>query len=131
LKSVNIFLNNGEYLVIAADSAIADSFNITSKILISSFPALNNSAGKIILIDSLNRTIDSLEYKATWGGTNGKSLERIDPLESSIASTNWNTTKNLSAGTPGIIHSVTHKEDDTETSEIITHPEFPIKGDNI
>ncbi len=131
LKSGNIFLNTGEYLVIAADSSIADSFNITSKILISSFPALNNSADKIILIDSLNRTIDSLEYKSTWGGTNGKSLERIDPLESSIDSTNWSTTKNLSGGTPGFINSVTQKEYDIETAEIITHPEFPIKGDNI
>ena len=44
-------------------------------------------------MDSLNRTIDSLQYFTSWGGSTGKSLERINVEHSSTDSSNWKTSQ--------------------------------------
>ena len=51
-------LNPNEFFVIAKDSSILAFYNIKSGITISSFPTLNNTDDKRILLDSLNRVID-------------------------------------------------------------------------
>jgi hypothetical protein len=96
-------LNSNEFFVIAKDSTIFNYFNINSGFVIAAFPSLNNSEDKIVLLDSLNRVIDSLHYYSRWGGTNGKSLERIDVNISSIDSSNWKTSLNIFNATPGNI----------------------------
>ena len=80
-----------EYLIISKDSTIDKLYEIPCKVIISSFPILNNTNDKVILLDSLNRTIDSLFYNSDWGGTSGKSLERLNVNISSLDSTNWET----------------------------------------
>ncbi|MCS7053510.1 MAG: lamin tail domain-containing protein, partial [Ignavibacterium sp.] len=84
--TTNIILQPEEFLVIAKDSIIFNLYQISSKILIRTFPSLNNSDDKIILLDSLNRVIDSLQYFSRWGGSNGKSLERINSENSATDS---------------------------------------------
>ena len=61
-------LNPTEFFVIAKDSSIFNFYNINSGTRISSFPTLNNTNDKVILLDSLNRVIDSLKYFSNWGG---------------------------------------------------------------
>ncbi len=124
-------LNPGDYFVIAADSSILNYYNIPSSYVITNFPSLNNSGDKLILVDSLNRTIDSLEYISSWGGKNGKSLERINADNSSTDSTNWKTSISRFNGTPGFINSVTQKDNDIELSDILFSPEFPAFGDDV
>ncbi|HSD65040.1 MAG TPA: lamin tail domain-containing protein [Ignavibacteriaceae bacterium] len=119
-----------EYAVISSDSSILNYFNITSLLIVKSLPALNNSGDKIILLDSLNLVIDSLEYSDEWGGKDGKSMERIDPENPSTDPVNWASTRSRNNGTPGFINTVTKKFYDISVDDIIPSPLFPVFGDN-
>ena len=129
--TVSKLLNPGEYHIIATDSSIRNFYNITSGISYRNFPALNNTGDKVILLDSLNRTIDSLEYFSSWGGTSGKSLERIDPELYSTDSTNWKTSLSKYKASPGYINSVSKKDYEVIVTDIVFNPKFPLKGDDV
>ncbi|MEE9450247.1 MAG: lamin tail domain-containing protein, partial [Ignavibacteriaceae bacterium] len=131
IVNTSIILNPFEYLVIADDSSIYNFYNIPSQVVIQNFSALNNNGDKIILLDSLNRTIDSLQYLSAWGGNDGRSLEKIDAELSPIDSTNWATSVSIYNGTPGYINSVTQKDYDIATVDLIFSPPFPIEGDTV
>ena len=128
-KSVS--LNPGEYFVIADDSTISRFYNLDFKYQINNLPTLNNSGDQIILFDSLNRIIDSLEYYSLWGGNRGKSLERINYEISSNDSSNWKTCEDKLNGTPGKINSVTQKDFDIAVDGILYSPEFPRLDDHV
>lgn len=129
--TTNIELQPQEYFVIAKDSSILTLYPITSKIVIKSFPSLNNIDDKIILLDSLNRVIDSLQYFSRWGGINGKSLERISSENPSTDSSNWKTSISKLKATPGFVNSVTQKNFDINVVDILFNPKFPVAGDNV
>jgi hypothetical protein len=130
ISGSNLILPN-EFVIVAKDSSILDMYDIPSKIFISSFPTLNNTTDKIKILDSLDRVIDSVEYNANWGGLNGRSLERIDPFSSSNINSNWNTSINPAGATPGIVNSVTQKDNDIILNTITTDPLFPVNGDDV
>ncbi len=129
--SNDMILLPGDYTVISSDSTIINYFNVQSSIIIKTLPALNNSGDKIILLDSLNRVIDSLEYSSGWGGTDGRSLERMDIGIPSEYSENWRTSISRYNGTPGYINSVTPKDYDICVQDIIPSPLYPVIGDNV
>ncbi|AFH50698.1 Hypothetical protein IALB_2995 [Ignavibacterium album JCM 16511] len=129
--STSVVLNPGEFFVIAKDSSITTFYNIQSGFFVNAFPTLNNTDDKIILLDSLNRVIDSLKFFSSWGGLNGKSLERVDVNFSSIDSLNWKTSLSRYKATPGTFNSVTKKDYDLLVSEILFTPKFPLNGDNV
>lgn len=129
--SEDVILLPGVFAIIAEDSTIRDYFNINVPIIIKSFSALNNSGDKIILLDSLDRVIDSLEYSPGWGGGDGISLERISTDSSSTDPENWSGSINRYGATPGYINSVTPKELDVCTAGIISSPSFPVFGDDV
>jgi hypothetical protein len=129
--SVSTILNPLEYIVIADDSTISNFYNITSQLVIGNIPALNNGGDKLILLDSLNRTIDSLQYSPDWGGNDGNSLERIDSESSSTDPANWATSKSIFGATPGYINSITQKDIDIATLDIFFSPKFPLDNDTI
>jgi hypothetical protein len=124
-------LNPNEFFVIAKDSSILDFYNITSGVGINSFPTLNNTNDKVILLDSLSRVIDSLRYFSNWGGSDNKSLERIINNFSSTDSTNWKTSTSIFNATPGTFNSVTQKDYDLLADDILYTPKFPLVGDNV
>ncbi|MGQ9644085.1 MAG: lamin tail domain-containing protein, partial [Ignavibacterium sp.] len=124
-------LNPKEFLVVAKDSSVFSFYNIQSRVYIKAFPTLNNTDDKIILLDSLNRVIDSLQYFSNWGGSGGKSLERIDVNVSSTDSTNWKTSISRYNATPGTFNSVTKKDFDLFVSDILFQPKYPLNGDNV
>ncbi len=110
---------------------LSDFYNVLSGIAYKNFPSLNNTGDKIILLDSLNRTIDSLEYSSSWGGSNGKSLERINDELASTDSSNWKTSISKYKATPGYINSVSEKDFDLELSGFIYSPSLPVFGDSV
>jgi len=120
-----------EFLIISKDSSIATYYNIGSRIVIKTFPTLNNSGDKLILLDSLNRVIDSLQYFSVWGGNNGKSLERVDANISSVDSTNWKTSISKYRATPGNFNSVTKKDFDLYVADIFYQPKYPLNGNDV
>ncbi|KAB2844793.1 MAG: lamin tail domain-containing protein, partial [Melioribacteraceae bacterium] len=127
----SLFLNPGEYFLIIGDSSFFNKYNTKSKFVIAGFPSLNNTSDKIILSDSLNRVIDSLQYFSTWNGETGKSFERIDSEINSELAVNWSLTKNKNGGTPGEINSVTQKSFDAGISQIYFNPQKPFYGDDV
>lgn len=129
--SQSLILLPGEYLVISLDSLLLTYYTIPSKFVKASLPTLNNSGDKIILLDSLKRVIDSLQYFSTWGGAGGRSLERISADHSSTDSSNWKTSSNKNKATPGRINSVSPKEFDIQASSILFSPAYPLFGDDV
>ncbi|MBK7500060.1 MAG: lamin tail domain-containing protein [Ignavibacteriales bacterium] len=129
--SQSTILNPNEFFIVTKDSLIFNYYNINSNYVISSFPTLNNSDDRLILLDSLNRVIDSLYYSSAWGGSNNKSLERVDVNSPSTDSSNWKTSKSIFNATPGTYNSVTQKDFDLLADDILFTPKFPLVGETV
>ena len=127
LRNDEVNLTPLQYLVISDDSSITQFYDIIPNLIISNLPTLNNSGDKIIIMDSLNRVIDSLEYFSDWGGNNGNSLEKIDGSLIPWEKESWKESK---YPTPGKINSVTQKDYDLAIDSAYTNPKFPIVGNN-
>jgi len=131
ISTQNILLPANSYIVIARDSIITMLYDIPSQVIIRSFPVLNNSGDRVMLLDNYDRVIDSLDYTSQWGGTNGRSLERINPFGSSTELSNWITSTDPSNGTPGKINSVAPKDFDVAIKEFYSDPEQPVAGETV
>lgn len=129
VNSINKELNlePKQYLVIADDSSITQFYYSLPNLVISKLPTLNNSGDKIIVMDSLNRVIDSLEYFSDWGGSSGNSLEKVDAILSSSEKKSWKTSK---FPTPGKINSVTQKDYDLIVDSVFSNPKYPLVNTN-
>lgn len=118
--------NPGDFIVISSDSSIKNFYNINSDIISAHIPTLNNSGDKVILLDSLNRVIDSLQYFPDWGGTKGYSLERISYDNNSTDSTNWRSSLNENKATPGkensVVNLTSYKGSPVVINEIMSDP---------
>ena len=86
----NNFIFPNEIFVVARDSTIKNYYNYNFKFFVVPIPTLNNStADAIVLKDFTDLQNDSIYYFPTWGGINGKSLEKIDYAISGNDSSNW------------------------------------------
>ncbi|HAB52066.1 MAG TPA: hypothetical protein DCE80_07860, partial [Ignavibacteriales bacterium] len=94
-------------------------------------PNLNNDIDGVVLKDNRGMTIDSVKYFSDWGGTGGKSLERISLTSPSNLSGNWSSSTDIELSTPGRINSITPKQFDLYVAEISFSPRFPVNGDNV
>ena len=123
----DLIIAPGEYLVISKDSSIIDLYpDIKSNIVIANFGTLGNSEDGVVISDFREITIDSLYYNGSWGGSNGRSLERISLLSPTNDSTNWTTSLSTDRGTPGEANSVltvsSYKRNDLIINEIMFDP---------
>ena len=66
-----------------------------------------------------------------WGGSSGKSLERINVDLASTDSSNWKTSQSKYKATPGFINSVSSKDYDIQVTDIVFNPSFPFFGDDV
>ncbi len=112
------------FFVVAKDSSFYEKYGNTPHIVISFFPSLNNSNDKVIILDSLFRVIDSVSYSSAWGGTSGKSLERINSNAAANDSTNWNSSISPKLATPGLINSVTRRDYDLAVTNIYSEVDY-------
>ena len=131
ISSQDILLQPESYLVISRDSIISQLYDIPSQVIIKSFPSLNNSSDRLMLLDNYNRIIDSLDYSSDWGGTDGRSLERINPFGSSIEQSNWATSADPDNGTPGKINSTAPKDYDVAVTNFYSNPQQPVTGEPV
>jgi hypothetical protein len=106
------------YCVAAKDSNFSSIHpNVFS--VITNFSALNNTtADAVVLYDTFFQSIDSVLYQPTWGGQNGKSLERIDFLVSSTVAANWQSSQDSLGCTPGMINSIARLDYDLSISSL-------------
>jgi hypothetical protein len=127
ITTTNVFLQSGEFVVIAEDTSFY-SFHpdITSKVLLTNFGSLGNTKDGIIVYDFREGIIDSLLYRSSWGGKNGYSLERISINEETNGSTNWTSSLSINKSTPGAPNSIenafSYKGGDVAINEIMFDP---------
>ncbi len=124
-----IAISSGEYVVISDDSTITEYYGTIPRLFIAPLPSLNNSGDKIILMDSMNIVIDSLEY-TSFTLISGKSLEKVNSQLSSTDTLNWLPYRySFRNGTPGFINSVTQKKYDILCDTIYLSKMYPVRGD--
>ena len=121
------------FFIVTTDTALLkDNYSISVPLMQASFSALNNTtADAVVVFDPTNSMIDSVFYNPSWGGSNGRSLERIDTINSSTLQSNWKTSVHPRGATPGAINSVTQKSFDAAISRMTISPQFPVTGNSI
>jgi len=101
ITQTDVLIPPSSYLVIAKDVAFA-SCHFGVPFVMANFSALNNSTpDAVVIYDAKLNTIDSVMYSPSWGGQNGKSLERIDVEMPSTSMKNWGTSQDSLGSTPG------------------------------
>ncbi len=130
----SLLFHPGEFFVISADSSIRNFYNFNSGFTSANLPTLNNYDDKIIILDSLNRVIDSLHYFDSWHNPNflttqGRSLERINPFLPANESSNWSTSANPGGATPGEQNSIYTISTNNESQVSVTPNPFSPDND--
>lgn len=105
ITSSDYFLGPDEYLVLAGDSTIVETFPGTPLLDVSGFPSLNNSNDDLVLRNESGSLIDSLTYFSAWGG-NEVSMERRSASTSGIFQENWGDSPSPNLGTPGLENQI-------------------------
>ena len=118
-----------QFFIIARDSSILNYYpSVHAPIIKANFPALNNDFDAVVILDPTEFAIDSVAYNSSWGGTGGKSLERIDTAAASNQPENWGSSRNPQGATPGTVNSLTKKEYDVSMDKIFLPASFPVAG---
>lgn len=133
ITSQSVIIPSGGYAVICEDSVnLRLAYpSITGLVLQSiGWNALNNTGNEnVVLYNSSYQIVDSLTYADSWGGTNGRSLERINPAENTNLQSNWGSCISPSKATPGTVNSLTPKDYDLALSNFLISPSSPQKDD--
>ncbi len=131
-QEINIAPNGYAVLTKSPATLLTIHPEILSPVLgVSSFPSLNNTSDAVVVYDNRAIVMDSVRYSSLWGGSGGRSLERIDPLAASTERTNWGTTRNAARSTPGERNSLTRKDRDVSVDSLRFFPPFPNAGDSL
>ena len=130
--SEDYYLKGKSFLVFAKDTTIQFFHRvIPSGVIKLNLPNLNNDIDGVVLRDNRGVTIDSVKYFSDWGGTGGKSLERISLSAASNFPSNWNSSTDIELSTPGRINSITPKQFDLSVAGLSFEPRFPVSGENV
>ncbi len=103
IKSGSVVAPQG-FAVICKDSSVSRFHLPVSNLILQSIPSLSNSGDWVALYDDLGNLLDSIDYVPSYGGSSGKSLERIDCFAGSD-STNWHESVDSTGATPGAVNS--------------------------
>lgn len=132
LTTQSIRIPPGEYFLVTKDSSIVTLFpSINVPIVRTAFPALNNDADAVVILDPTGFAVDSVAYSSSWGGTGGKSLERIDTAGPSNLSANWGSSRHSGGGTPGAVNSLSKKRYDLSIEHLALTSSFPLAGQSL
>jgi hypothetical protein len=114
-----IVLSPKHFLVLCSDTVkLKGKYGLEGQLLIQgSLPTFNNDGDLITLKDSSGILIDSFIYSTSWGGSEGRSLERID-ADTSSDSTNFSTSISDSGATPCTGNSVRRRDNDLSALSI-------------
>lgn len=123
-----ILLAPDELIVLAKDTALLRAAypTLASVVQVPSLPTFlwSNNGDAVVVVDNRRVVMDSVFYRPTWGGVNGKSLERIDPLTAANDSLNWASSIDSTGATPGRRNSQVQLDSDLRlvriSSETVT-----------
>ncbi|MDI6804090.1 MAG: lamin tail domain-containing protein [Bacteroidota bacterium] len=134
ITSTDYYLKPKDFVLITKDSINLYEVrpNVAGKIfIVPAFPALNNDSDAVIIYDQRGKIIDSAFYKSSWGGSNGKSLERIEPTAPTTLKSNWGTCTHPDGATPNRKNSLTQKDFDISVRTILFDPVNPIVANEL
>lgn len=101
ITATSTLLPPGGYAVLVRDAALfAAAFPDVPFVTPPNWDALNNSGDAVVLYRG-NTVIDRVPYAPDWGGSDGRSLERIDPAGPSDRSQNFGSSAAPAGATPG------------------------------
>ena len=103
VKSGSVVAPQG-FTVICKDSSVSRFHVPVNNLILQSIPSLSNSGDWVALYDDLGNLLDSIDYVPSYGGSSGKSLERVDCFAGSD-STNWHESVDSTGATPGAVNS--------------------------
>jgi hypothetical protein len=115
LTSEEQIMESGAFLVLTGDSIAFAGVHpdARSAILpVPRLPLLNNTGDELVLYDRQLRQMDSLRYLPSWGGGDGRSLERVEPSGLSTSGANWGSSRDSAGSTPGRRNSIMRLEYD-------------------
>jgi hypothetical protein len=123
LTTVSRRIDPDSFLVVTKDTALlrAKYPVLTTSILqSSSLPTFyfNNTGDAVVLYDSRGAVMDSMHYLPSWGGSGGRSLERIESLLGSLDSLNWGSSADSMGATPGRLNSNSPLEHDLAVKRV-------------
>ena len=130
VATTDTLLPPGEHVVLARDpEAFAEAFPSVQPIIPADWPALNNGGDRVLLRDAPTGTVlDSVPYAPSWGGANGRSLERIDPAGPSTTASNFASATAAAGATPGRRNS-RYDPDETPPVPIFAELTAPTVGE--
>ncbi|MCX6137721.1 MAG: lamin tail domain-containing protein [Ignavibacteriales bacterium] len=132
LTTQSFIVHPKEYFLISKDSAIAEYYpSCAAGVLRTSLPSLGNTKDAVVLLDPSGYFMDSVQYDASWGGTGGTSLERIDTAVSSTQSSNWGSSRHPLGATPGMSNSLSPKDFDAALMRLTIEPRNPVVNSSI
>ena len=120
----------GEYLLLAPDTSYFNS--PCPKIELSGWPSLNGDGGDIVCLrDSRGAAADRVQYQDTWGGGEGRSLEKINPCLLSQEAANWGGCVASGGSTPGTRNSIYIEKLGSSADLSISPNPFSPDGDGV
>lgn len=136
ITTQNLILPGRSFLILCQDSVKLkthyNTLNLSGKFIQTPWSALNNTGGdNVILFDSANSRIDSVNYSTSWGGSNNFSLERINPSGLSSQQSNWGSSVNILKATPSFQNSLTPLNYDVALTKFEITPANPQVGDSL
>jgi hypothetical protein len=134
ITSSDFYVAPGAFAVVAKDSTALMTAHPAMPARVFHVPALatlNNDSDAVVLFDNRGAVVDSIHYRSSWGGTLGRSLERIDARGSSLIQSNWGSSTHPARSTPGRKNSITPKDYDVAVSTVRFLPTVPVVGDSV
>jgi len=104
----NLTLAPDSFLILAADSSVFfERLPSSAQVVVtnSNTVTLNNNGDSLLIWDSTNTVIDRVDYRPSWGGEIGVSLERVSAAAASNDPLNWASSLDGTGGTPGRANS--------------------------
>jgi len=108
VADTDTLLQPGQYVVLVRDpTAFRSAFPAASFLAPGGWEGLNNGGDTVFLRDRPSgKRLDAVPYDASWGGSNGAALERIDPAGPSNRSSNFGPSEAAAGGTPAARNSI-------------------------
>ncbi|MBI5645747.1 MAG: lamin tail domain-containing protein [Ignavibacteriae bacterium] len=118
-----LLLAPGSYIVIAGDAAVRMEFpGPYVLVVMRDFPAWNNGGDDVALLAPDSSVLDFVQYRSSWGGSAGRSLERISLTGPSNSYAQWAGCIDPLRGTPGARNSVALPDYDISLAYIEAAP---------
>lgn len=113
-----------DYLILCSHSIASTFATYGSTVSFSSFPALGNTEGILIIRDMYDNIVTTVSYtnewyQSTYKDDGGWSLEQIDPENPCGEEHNWIASTDTKGGTPGAQNSVYEENADNLAPELI------------